>query len=353
MGAVLADHPCWLGSLGVTGTACANAAAAAADVVVVVGSRLSDFTTASKTQFQGDGVRFISINVNAFDAHKHGAVPVVADARVALAELGRALAGVRFDEALASAQRARSAWLDARAAMCQLGGAAVALTQAHVIDTLNERVGPSATVVHAAGGIPGDLHRLWLSKSADDYHSEYGYSCMGYEVAGALGVKLARPERDVYALLGDGSWLMLANELVTSLQEHAKITVVLLDNHGYQCIHNLQRGCGGRSFGNEFLARSHSGTLSGDVVAVDFVKNAASLGASTFTARSHDELVSAIDDARRETRSCFIYVPLSEPSRLPGTSWWDVPPAEVSGVPGVVEARREYVTAKSRQRFHY
>jgi 3D-(3,5/4)-trihydroxycyclohexane-1,2-dione acylhydrolase (decyclizing) len=352
MGAVLADHPSWLGALGVTGTACANRIAEEADVVIAVGTRLSDFTTASKTQFQDANVRFIGVNENAADARKHGALAIVADARVALEALAAALAGVRFDDA--PAREARRAWLAARA---ELTGAAAAqgsapLTQAQLIRVMNERVGGNATVVHAAGGIPGDIHKLWLSRDAADYHSEYGYSCMGYEVAGALGVKLAEPAREVYALLGDGSFLMMANELLTSIQEGQKIVVVLVDNHGYQCIHNLQRGTGGRSFGNE-LRRKTDVRVDGDVVPVDFVKNAESLGARAFRATTERELVEALDAAAQADRSCLIYVPLEEPSRLPGTSWWDVPVPEVSGVSSVKEARADYEKALLRRRFYY
>lgn len=350
MGALLADHPSWVGSLGVTGTEAANRIARDADVIVCVGTRLSDFTTASKTQFQQPGVRFIGINVNASDAHKHSAHAIVADARLALQELARGLAGIRFDDEIV--KEARRSWSAVRADLTRsMGTAPGSLTQARVIDVLNRTIGTNATVVHAAGGIPGDIHKLWLSKDVADYHSEYGYSCMGYEVAGALGVKLAQPAREVYALLGDGSWLMMANELLTAIQEGAKITVVLLDNHGYQCIHNLQRGTGGRSFGNE-LRHRRGRAVDGDVVHVDFVQNAASLGARTFTANNEPEFTRAIDEARKETRSCFIYVPLSEPSRLPGSSWWDVPVPEVSGVPSVQEARRDYEQARKKQRHH-
>ncbi|MBI1944934.1 MAG: 3D-(3,5/4)-trihydroxycyclohexane-1,2-dione acylhydrolase (decyclizing) [Deltaproteobacteria bacterium] len=349
MGALAADHPSWLGGLGVTGAACANAVAREADVVVCVGTRLSDFTTASKTQFQHERVRFVSINVNAFDAHKHGAAPVVADAHFALSALTEALAGTRFETAHVAA--ARDAWRTERAALCR-PTASGALSQAEVIEVLNRRAGPGSTVVHAAGGLPGDLHKLWQSTDARDYHSEYGYSCMGYEVAGALGVKLAEPAREVFALLGDGSFLMMANELVTSVQEGRKITVVLLDNHGYQCIHNLQRGCGGRSFGNEFRTRADGG-LVGEPVAVDFAKIAASLGTVTFTATTRAELEHALDAAKREATSCFLYVPLQEPSRLPGSSWWDVPIAEVSEQPDAKRARAEYLSALGKRRFYY
>jgi 3D-(3,5/4)-trihydroxycyclohexane-1,2-dione acylhydrolase (decyclizing) len=316
-----------------------------------VGTRLSDFTTASKTQFQAEGVRFIAVNVSAYDAAKHGAVPLVGDAKLALDDLAAALAGHRVAPGYeAEIAAAREAWARARDALSRSPDGR--LTQAEVIRVLNEEGGPGTTVVHAAGGIPGDIHKLWRAREADDYHAEYGYSCMGYEIAGALGVKLARPEREVYALLGDGSYLMLSQELLTSIQEGAKITVILLDNHGYQCIHNLQRGSGGRSFGNEFRAR-RDGRLSGEPLAVDFVKNAESLGARAFTAKTPGELARALEAARGATESCLIYVPLESSAGLPGTSWWDVPIAEVSAVPSVQEKRAEYDAAKKKQRFYY
>jgi 3D-(3,5/4)-trihydroxycyclohexane-1,2-dione acylhydrolase (decyclizing) len=351
MGALPGEHAACLGSVGVTGTSAANHIAREADVILVVGTRLSDFTTASKTQFQAEGVRFIALNVNAYDAAKHGALPLVGDARLGLDELARLLEGHRVSSGYAAEiASAREEWARTREELTRSPDGR--LTQAEVIRVLNDEVGPGATVVHAAGGIPGDIHKLWRAKEADDYHSEYGYSCMGYEIAGALGVKLARPEREVYALVGDGSYLMLSQELLTSIQEGTKVTVVLLDNHGYQCIHNLQRSCGGQGFGNEFRARV-GGRLEGEPLAVDYVKNAESLGARTFTARTASELSRALREARAEPRSCLIYIPLESISALPGTSWWDVPVAEVSTRPSVREKRAEYETAKKRQRFHY
>jgi len=355
MGALPGDHPACLGAVGVTGTGAANRIAEGADVVVVVGTRLSDFITASKTQFQAEGVRFVSINVNARDAAKHGAVPLVADAQVALTELLAALEGHRVAPAYeAEVAAARGEWAKTRDELTRSQGGR--LTQAEVIRVLNDEAGPAATIVHAAGGIPGDIHKLWSARDADDYHAEYGYSCMGYEIAGAFGVKLARPEREVYALVGDGSYLMLSQELLTSIQEGAKITVVLLDNHGYQCIHNLQRGSGGRSFGNEFRARKGGrlgGRLEGETLFVDFVKNAESLGARTLTATTAGELVRALGEARALPSSCLIYIPLESSPGLPGTSWWDVPIAEESAVSSVREQRAAYVAAKKKQRFYY
>lgn len=356
-GALLEDHSLGLGAVGVTGTQAANRLATDADVVLVVGTRLSDFTTASKTQFQHPNVRFISINVNAADAAKHGALSLLGDARATLAALGRALRGWSVPPAHRRAiATARVAWEKPWRAMTSPArrSADGLLYQSQVIRVLNEFCDARSTVVHASGGIPGDIHKLWRGKSSTDYHSEYGYSCMGYEIAGALGVKLAEPRREAYALLGDGSYLMLNHEIVTAVQEKLKITVVLTDNHGFGCIHNLQRACGGRSFGNEFRVRTHqAGRLEGAPVAVDFMANARSLGATVFEARDEASLVTALGEAKREKNTCFIYVPVTPASVMQDFSWWDVPPAAVSGVPTVRAARAAYEQAKKRQQFYY
>jgi 3D-(3,5/4)-trihydroxycyclohexane-1,2-dione acylhydrolase (decyclizing) len=356
-GALLESHALGLGAIGVTGTLAANRLANEADVVLVVGTRLSDFTTASKTQFQHPGVRFVSINVNAADAAKHGALPLVGDARATLAALGRTLRGWRAPATHARAiARARADWEKPWRAMTAPAkpGADGLLYQSEVIRVLNEFCTAHSTVVHASGGIPGDIHKLWRGKSATDYHSEYGYSCMGYEIAGALGVKMADPLREVYAFLGDGSYLMLNHEIVTAVQEGLKITVVLTDNSAFGCIHNLQRACGGRSFGNEFRHRSRaSSRLDGPVVAVDYIANARSLGATVFAATDASSLREALAAARREKNTCFIYVPVTPGSVMQDFSWWDVPPAAVSGVPTVRAARKRYEQAVKKQRFHY
>ncbi len=356
-GALLESHELGLGAVGVTGTQAANRIAIAADVVVVVGTRLADFTTASKTQFQNPQVRFISLNVNAADAAKHGALALLCDARAGLAALGTGLRGWRVPaKHRREISRARAAWEKPWRAMTspRRASADERLYQSEVIRVLNEFCGPRSTVVHAAGGIPGDIHKLWRGKSTTDYHSEYGYSCMGYEIAGALGVKLADPAREVYAFVGDGSYLMLNHELVTAVQEGLKITVVLNDNSAFGCIHNLQRACGGRSFGNEFRQRSRaSGRLDGPALAIDYVANARSLGATTFTATDAPSLKAALTAAREESNSCLIYVPVTPDSIMQGFSWWDVPPAAVSGIKSVRLARRNYEKALKKQRFHH
>ena len=350
------DHPRCLGAIGVTGTLAANRLAADADLVLVLGSRLSDFTTASKTQFQHERVRFVSVNVNAADAAKHGALPLVGDARAALNDLSAALTGHRVgpdhDHAIGEA---RAEWADAREQVLHPARPTGSLMhQAEVIRVLNEACGRRSVIVHAAGGLPGDLHKLWRSRGDGDYHSEYGYSCMGYEIAGALGVKMARPDREVYAVVGDGSYLMLNHEIVTSLQEGMKITVVLLDNHGYQCIHNLQRSCGSDGFGNEFRQRdAGTGRLTGAIVTVDFVANARSLGAAAFAAGTEEELVRALDQARQETRTCLVYVQVEPSTPLPGYSWWDVPVSAESESAEVQAARRAYQKSLRARRFYY
>jgi 3D-(3,5/4)-trihydroxycyclohexane-1,2-dione acylhydrolase (decyclizing) len=354
-GAILDSHSSCLGAIGVTGTAAANAIALESDLIINLGTRLSDFTTASKAQFQNPRARFIGINVHSADAHKHGALPLVGDARAILQSLSRALAGWRVPSAFrAAVRRQREAWDKTRAAIVA-PKRAPGLTQAQVIEAVNQACGATGTVVHAAGGIPGDIHKLWRSHAANDYHSEYGYSCMGYEIAGALGVKLAQPEREVYAFLGDGSYLMLHTEIVTAVQEGVKLTIVLNDNHGYGCIHNLQRGCGGRSFGNEFRARKggRAGRLEGNPLPVDFVKNAESLGAKTFRADTAAEVHAALAAAKKEKGVVLIYIPVRADVGVPGYSWWDVPMSATSSVPTVQAARRNYDRAIKKQRFLY
>jgi 3D-(3,5/4)-trihydroxycyclohexane-1,2-dione acylhydrolase (decyclizing) len=354
-GTLSEEHPLGLGALGATGTLAANRIAAEADLVLCLGTRLSDFTTASKTQFQAEGVRFVAVNVDGHDAHKHGALPLLGDARAVLEELAEATAGHRvaadYAERVAAA---RAEWERAYEVIVHPERDGGRMHASEVIRVLNEELGPETTIVHAAGGLPGDLHKLWKSRAPGDYHSEYGYSCMGYEIAGALGVKMARPERDVYALVGDGSYLMLSQEIATSVQEGRKITVVLFDNHGYDCIHNLQRGCGGAGFGNEFKRRDEgSGRLEGAVLPVDYAANARSLGAATFCAESEEGLRRALAQARQEAGTALVYVPVAPHTPLPGYSWWDVPIAETSGSADVRAARARYEEALKRVRFHY
>lgn len=353
-GALLEDDPLGLGAIGVTGTLAANRIAAHADVVLAIGTRLADFTTASKTQFQASNLHFVAINVHAADAAKNGAFPLVGDAKATLAALGRGLRGWRVPSGYRRAvAKARAAWEKPWRAMTSPRPSADGLLyQSEVIRMLNEFTDGRSTVVHAAGGIPGDIHKLWRGKSTTDYHSEYGYSCMGYEIAGALGVKLADPGREVFALVGDGSYLMLSQEIVTAVQEGLKITIVLTDNHGFGCIHGLQLASGGRSFGNEFRMR-RGGRLEGKPVPVDYAANAQSLGATVFGAKTVSEFKDALVRARRSANTCLIYVPITSKSVMQGFSWWDVPPADASRIPSVIAARAVHEKAKRKQRFYY
>jgi 3D-(3,5/4)-trihydroxycyclohexane-1,2-dione acylhydrolase (decyclizing) len=354
-GALPDSHPACLGAIGSTGTSAANRIARDADLVLLVGTRLSDFTTASKTLFQNDAVKFVSIQINPFDAHKHGALPLTGDARTILEDLSAALQDFAVDTGyVAETSMARGEWVRQHHDIVNPNGAAPRkLKQSEVIRILNQTVADNATIVHAAGGLPGDLHKLWMSQSTDDYHSEYGYSCMGYEIAGALGVKWARPEREVYALVGDGSYLMLHTELVTALQEECKITIVLLDNGGYQCIHALQKACGGRSFGNEFRRRDTDSTrLEGEALSIDFAANARSLGAVAWRTETESSLVQALEAARGETRSVLLHVPI-DPAAVPGFAWWDVPMAEGSTLESVQVQRRRYEEERRKRSFYY
>src|ERR687883_93851 len=326
-----------------------------ADLVIAVGTRLSDFTTASKTAFQHPDVAFVGINTVSMDAYKLGALPLVGDARATLAALTGALreAGYHTDESSERQVRAlKEEWNAAVDAQRRVVDGA-RLTQANVIGLVNEASGPRDIVVCAAGGLPGDLLKLWRPLDPKGYHLEYGYSCMGYEIAGGLGVKMADPSREVFVMVGDGSYLMLNSEIVTSLQEGYKLTIVLVDNSGFQCIRGLQMSTGSPAFGNEFRYRDQgSGRLEGDYIPIDFVKNAQSLGARAYYATSRDELRRALAAAARETQTVLIHVPVDVDARVPGyEGWWDVPVAEVSAEAGVQSARKAYEDARQKQRF--
>lgn len=334
------DHPCNVGAIGTTGSLAANRLARECDLVIAVGTRLTDFTTASKTAFPPD-VTIISINVCGMDTVKMDAVPILADAREGLTAISTALSASNYlsGYSLQEIARNKAEW-DAEVDRLYAIEREDGLAQTAVIGEINRAVGENAVIVAAAGSLPGDLHRLWRSNQPKSYHMEYGFSCMGYEVAGAFGVKLADPQKDVYALVGDGSYLMLHSELYTSLQEQKKITVLLLDNSGYQCIHNLQRSHGSNGFGNEFRYRSsETGRLTGNVMPIDFCQYAQSLGAKGYRANTIQQLRHALEEAKKDDVSVLIDIKV-----LPGTgtdnyeSWWRVATAEVSNSQRVVEA---------------
>ncbi|BBH24432.1 3D-(3,5/4)-trihydroxycyclohexane-1,2-dione hydrolase [Paenibacillus baekrokdamisoli] len=338
------NHPLNMGAIGTTGSLSANRLAKDADLVICVGTRMSDFTTASKSLFQHPEVEFLQLNVNSLDAAKLSKVSVQADAKLALRQLTLDLQAAGYVSSYDSDRLAlaKSEWIseiDRLYALEREDG----LAQTRVLGEINAFVQPEDVIIGAAGSMPGDLHRLWKTTRPNTYHMEYGFSCMGYEVAGAFGVKLAHPHREVYAMVGDGSYLMMHSELVTSLQEGRKITVLLLDNHGFQCIHNLQRENGSDGFGNEFRYFSpEQGGLSGGYMGFDFAANARSLGAKAYTAQTIDELKQALEDARNEETTTLIHIKV-----VPGTntsgyeSWWRVDVAEVSESVKVNEAYRK------------
>src|SRR3954469_14275443 len=351
------DHASNLGAIGATGTFAANRFAAAADLVIGIGTRYSDFTTASKTAFQDPDVRFVNINVAEFDTAKHGGVRVTADALVALEQLAEGLRG----HAVAAGYRAEAAQLnadwDAEVARLYSLGHEPLPAQSEVIGAVNDATEPTDVVVCAAGAMPGDLHKLWRTRDPKGYHVEYGYSCMGYEIAGGLGVKLAAPEREVIVLVGDGSYLIMPGELVTAVQERLKLTVVLVDNHGFNSIGALSRSLGLQGFGTQYrYVNGDRPVLDGDddpppTLPLDLAANAASLGANAERVTSVDELRSALARARQADGVNVIVVEVDRYEGVPSyESWWDVPVAEVSELPSVQAVRREYETARSAER---
>ncbi|MCC3375353.1 3D-(3,5/4)-trihydroxycyclohexane-1,2-dione acylhydrolase (decyclizing) [Cohnella sp. REN36] len=338
------NHPLALGGVGTTGTLAANQVAAEADLVIGVGTRYSDFTTASKFAFRNPDVAFVNVNVSPFDAFKLEAASVTADAKAGLEALQAELsahgyqAGYAPDE-IASRKAAWDTEVDRLYAIQREDG----LAQTRALGLINTFVQPSDVVVCAAGSLPGDLHRVWRTVQPKTYHMEYGFSCMGYEVSGAFGAALAEPDRRVYALVGDGSYLMLHSELVTAVQEGVKLTVLLFDNHGFQCIHNLQRGHGSDGFGNEFRYRE-AGTnrLTGGYLPIDFAAHARSLGVASFSARTAEELSAALTQAAEAPGPALVEIKV-----VPGTntdgyeSWWNVGVPAASTSPKVLQAHDE------------
>jgi 3D-(3,5/4)-trihydroxycyclohexane-1,2-dione acylhydrolase (decyclizing) len=347
------DHPQNVDAIGVTGTPGANILAREADLVIAIGTRLSDFTTASKTAFQNPDVRFININVAAVDAYKHAALPLVADARVTLEELNAGHEGYRVsDDYAARIDRLKGQW-DSEVERVFALRHGPPISQGEVIGILNNFSRPEDVIVCAAGSLPGDLHKLWRTRDTKGYHVEYGYSCMGYEVAGGLGVKMADPAREVYVMVGDGSYLMMSSEIVTSIQEGYKLTIVLLDNHGFSSIGGLSQSVGSGGFGTDYRFRNReTGQLDGEYVKADFAANAQSLGAHAIRAETRDDLKKALEEARRTDRTTVIVVEVDKEMRVPGyESWWDVPVAEVSESDPVKAARQKYDEASKKERF--
>ena len=345
--------PMSVGAVGVTGTSAANLLAKASDVVLVVGSRLQDFTTASKQVFASD-VKLLHLNVSKFDGLKMDSIMLQADAKSGLESLSEELRKAKFQTSVeyrGCVSQLQSEW-NAEVDRLYNLTSEKGNVQTSIVGTLNEFMAPEDIVLCAAGSLPGDLHRLWRSEIPKTYHMEYGYSCMGYEVAGGLGAKMAMEKGEVYVIVGDGSYLMLHSEILTALKEHVKINIVLLDNSGYQCIKNLQMAHGSAGFGNEFRFREErTGRLTGDFTAVDFKKYAEALGVKAFYASDADQLRHSLEKARSETVSTLIEVKV-----LPGTmtggyhSWWRVGVPEVSNCKATQESYLEMAREISKAR---
>ncbi|WP_432572629.1 3D-(3,5/4)-trihydroxycyclohexane-1,2-dione acylhydrolase (decyclizing) [Kineococcus sp. SYSU DK005] len=348
------DHPLCLGAIGSTGTTAANEVAAEADLVIGVGTRYQDFTTASRTAFQNPGVRFVNVNVAGLDAVKHAGLPVLADAREALQALTAALEGFSTPDAYRErAARLNREWDAVVESYYRsgLGEREGVLAQAEVLGAVDEVAGPRDVVVCAAGSLPGDLHCMWRTRDRKGYHVEYGYSCMGYEIPGGIGVRMAAPDRDVFITVGDGSYLMMPTELVTAVQEHVKVVVVLLQNHGFASIGALSESRGSQRYGTSYRYRDEQGHLAGGKLPVDLAANAESLGVRVLRVRTREELVAALRDAKASEGSTLVHVETDLHSRAPdGGGWWDVPVSEVSHLASTQRARAEYEEHKARQR---
>jgi 3D-(3,5/4)-trihydroxycyclohexane-1,2-dione acylhydrolase (decyclizing) len=355
-------HPQQMGAVGSTGTTAANALAAEADLVIGVGTRWSDFTTASRTAFQDKGVRFVNINVARFDAGKQAGLSVVADAREALTALGVALEGYAVDQDYRARQAALWAQWDGLVEAAYHPGPEVTdrlspglLTQGEVLGAVNELTDPRDVVLCAAGSMPGDLHKLWRVRERKAYHVEYGYSCMGYEVPASIGIRLADQTRDVFAMVGDGGYLMMPTELVTAVQERIKVIVVLVQNHGFHSIGSLSESLGSQRFGTKYRYRdTQTGRLDGERLPVDLAANARSLGAHVIDVHSRDALEQAVKEAKAAPADggpVVIYVETDPTVYAPdGGGWWDVPVAQVSELDTTQAAYAAYLEHKATQR---
>ncbi len=359
-GSLRYDHPANLGALGATGTFAANRIARDADLIIGIGTRYSDFTTASQTTFQYPAVRFININVAAFDSAKQGALALTGDARATIEELTALLGDHRVtDEYREGNARLHDEW-EAEVERIYAIRHTPLPSQGELIGAVNEHGDPEAIMVCAAGSLPGDLHKLWRTRHTKQYHLEYGNSCMGYEIAGGLGIKMAAPDREVYVMVGDGSYLMLSAEIITAIQEGYKLTIILIDNDGYKSIGALSRSLGQGGFGTRYLY-PQEGVLPDDRfgddverLPVDLAANARSLGANVIECQGYDEFVAALGTAKAADRTTVIYIKNDRLVGVPGyESWWDVPVAAVSTQSTVVAARAEWEEGRAKERLFF
>ncbi|WP_329457812.1 3D-(3,5/4)-trihydroxycyclohexane-1,2-dione acylhydrolase (decyclizing) [Streptomyces sp. NBC_01497] len=369
-GSLAHDHPRDVGGIGHTGTATADELARAADLVIGVGTRWSDFSTASATLFANPDVRFLNLNVTGFDAHKLAAHPLVGDARTALEGLTAQLAGHRVEPAYEAAYgEAKEHWEARVTAAFAAPDALARPTQGQVVGALDALVTADDIIINAAGSLPGDLHKLWRARARDQYHVEYGYSCMGYEIPAAIGVLMAEPRRPVWALVGDGTYLMNPTEIVTAVQERLPLKLVILQNHGYASIGGLSESVGSEGYGTAYRFRTggaagaaaggsdrRAGTYTGDPLPVDLAANAAALGMRVLRAKTVRDLREALALARAADAPTCVYVETETPDTVsavpPAQAWWDVPVAETAGRPAAVEAREVYDRNRAARRRH-
>ncbi len=351
-GALPYDHASNLGAVGATGTPGANEITGEADLVIGIGTRYSDFTTASKTAFQNPDVKFININTAEFDSGKHSALPLTGDARVSLEELLELLAGYSVSEEYRARIATFSKTWDEQVTQFYKVSGQSPVTQGEVVGAVNEFASPRDVVICAAGSLPGDLHKLWRSADPKSFHLEYGYSTMGYEIPAGIGAKMACPDREIFVMVGDGNYLMMNNEIVTAIQEGIKFTIILLNNNGFASIGGLSQSIGSERFGTKYRYRDEeTGLLTGEILPVDFAQNARSLGAHVITATDIASLKAALAEAKAQTETTVIYIETSLTKGVPGYAWWEVAIAEVSEIETVQQARSEYEEHKKKQRY--
>ena len=346
------NHPSNLGATGATGTPAANEFTSEADLIIGIGTRYSDFTTASKTAFQNPDVRFININIADFDSSKHSALPLTSDAKVCLEELFELLIGYKVsDEYIEHCSNLNKEWDKQVSEFYEVTGL-LPVSQAEVIGAVNEFAGPRDVVLCAAGSLPGDLHKLWRTRDPKACHLEYGYSTMGYECAAGIGAKIACPDREIYVMVGDGNYLMMNNEIVTAIQEGIKFNIILLNNNGFGSIGALSQSIGSQRFGTKYRYRDkETGQLTGDILPVDFAQNARSLGAHVIETHDITSLKKALEEAKEQTVTTVITIETDLYKGVPGFAWWEVAVAEVSEIETVKKAYQSYIENKKKQRY--
>ncbi|MFN2439220.1 MAG: 3D-(3,5/4)-trihydroxycyclohexane-1,2-dione acylhydrolase (decyclizing), partial [Chitinophagaceae bacterium] len=342
-----------LGAAGVTGTPGSIDICAKADVVIGIGTRYSDFTSISQSAFQNPSVQFINLNVSEFDCFKQGAIPVTGDARESIKELDKLLNSFQVNESYAVTIKKLNADWDKTVEKIYTLNHGVPVSQGEIIGAVNMFSGEKDVVICAAGSLPGDLHKLWRTRNNKGFHLEYGYSCMGYEIAGGLGAKMADPFREVYVMVGDGSYLMMSQEIVTSIQEGYKLTIILINNNGFASIGGLSNSLGTHGFGTDYKFRNkNTGQLDGSFLPVDLATNAESLGAIVIRTKDIESFKKALIDAKQNDRTTVIYIETDKEQRVDSYAWWEVPVAEVSTITSVNESYQVLQKNKEKQRYY-